>query len=197
MAIETSMVKDLREKTGAGVLDCKRALEQANGDAEKAMQWLREKGLAGAAKKASRTTSQGLIESYVHPGAKLAVLVEVNCETDFVARTDEFQSLAHDIAMQVAASKPEWVSPEDVPADVVERERSIYAKQAEAEGKPPKAVEKIVEGRLAKYYGEFCLLEQPFIKDPGRTIKDLMTEKIARTGENIRVNRFVRMELGK
>ncbi len=197
MEIGTAMVKDLREKTGAGVLDCKKALEQANGDVEKATEWLREKGLAGAAKKASRTTSQGIISSYVHLGSKLAVLVELNCETDFVARLDEFQALAHDIAMQVAASKPEWVRPEDVPADVVEHEREIYRKQAEDDGKPAKAIDNIVEGRIKKYYAEFCLLEQPFIKDPSVAIRDLIAAKIATSGGNIRVSRFVRFEMGK
>lgn len=191
------MVKDLREKTGAGVLDCKKALEQNNGDMDKALEWLREKGLAGAAKKASRATSQGIISSYVHPGDKLAVLVELNCETDFVARLEEFQALAHDICMQVAASRPEYVTAEDVPAEVLERERTIYRKQAEDEGKPARAIDKIVEGRLAKYYAEFCLMDQPFIKNPDVTIKDIVTEKIAKTGENIRVRRFVRFELGK
>jgi elongation factor Ts len=191
------MVKDLREKTGAGVLDCKKALEQAQGDFDKALQWLREKGLAGAAKKAARATSQGVVTSYVHPGSKLAVLVEVNCETDFVARLDEFQALAHDLAMQVAAAKPEWVTPEDVPADVVERERAIYRTQAEAEGKPARAIDGIVEGRLKKFFAEFCLLEQPFIKSPDVTMKSLITEKIVKTGENIKVARFVRFELGK
>ena len=167
MEIGTAMVKDLREKTGAGVLDCKHALEQSDGDMDKALQWLREKGLAGAAKKASRTTGQGIVTSYIHPGSRVGVLVELNCETDFVARLDEFQALAHDIAMQVAAAKPEWLTPADVPADVVERERDIYKVQAEAEGKPPKAVENIVEGRLKKFYAEFCLVEQAFIKNPG------------------------------
>jgi len=197
LEIGTALVKDLREKTGAGVLDCKKALEHSNGDVEKAIEWLREKGLAGAAKKAGRTTSQGIIASYVHPGSKLAVLVELNCETDFVARLDEFQTLAHDLCMQVAASKPEWIQPEDVPADVVERERAIYRKQAEEEGKPAKALDKIVEGRLAKFYAEFCLMEQPFIKNPDQLVKDLVTAAITKTGENIRVRRFVRYELGK
>jgi len=197
LEIGTAMVKDLREKTGAGVLDCKKALEQANGDVDKAVEWLREKGLAGAAKKATRTTSQGVVASYVHPGSKLAVLVELNCETDFVARLDEFQTLAHDICMQVAASKPEYVTPDEVPAAVLEAERAIYRKQAEDEGKPAKAIDKIVEGRLAKYFAEFCLMEQPFIKNPDVAIKDLITEKITKTGENIRVRRFVRFELGK
>ncbi len=191
------MVKELREKTGAGVLDCKKALESSGGDMDKALQWLREKGLAGAAKKASRTTGQGVVTSYIHPGSKIGVMVEVNCETDFVARLDEFQALAHDIAMQVAASKPEWLTPDDVPADVKEREREIYRTQAESDGKPPKAVKAIVEGRLKKFYAEFCLLEQPFIKNPDQAIKDLVSAKILSTGENIKVSRFVRYELGK
>lgn len=196
MEIGTGMVKELREKTNAGVLDCKKALEAANGDMDKAVEWLREKGLAGAAKKASRTTKQGLIEAYVHPGSKLAVLVEVNCETDFVARTDEFQTLIHDIAMQVAASKPEWIAPADVPDDVVAREKAIYRAQAEEEGKPARAIDSIVEGRLKKFYAEFCLLEQPFIKNPDVAIKNLITDVITRTGENVRVARFVRYQLG-
>jgi elongation factor Ts len=191
------MVKELREKTGAGVLDCKKALEQANGDMDKALQWLREKGLAGAAKKAARSTGQGVVTSYIHPGARVGVLVELNCETDFVARLDEFQALAHDIAMQVAAAKPEWLAPADVPADVVERERAIYKTQAETEGKPPKSVENIVEGRLKKFYAEFCLVEQPFIKNPDLAIKDLVSAKVLSTGENVKIGRFVRFEIGK
>jgi elongation factor Ts len=197
LEIGTAMVKELREKTGAGVLDCKKALEGSAGDMDKALQWLREKGLAGAAKKASRTTGQGVVTSYIHPGSKIGVLVEVNCETDFVARLDDFQALAHDISMQIAASRPEWLTADDVPADVKEREREIYRTQAESEGKPPKAVEAIVEGRLKKFYAEFCLLEQPFIKNPDLAIKDLVSAKILSTGENIKVSRFVRYELGK
>jgi elongation factor Ts len=191
------MVKELREKTGAGVLDCKKALESANGDFEKAIHYLREKGLAAAAKKAGRTTLQGVVTSYIHPGSRVGVLVELNCETDFVARLDEFQALAHDIAMQVAASKPEWLSSADVPADILERERAIYRKQAESEGKPARAIDNIVEGRLKKFYAEFCLLDQPFIKNPDVTINSLITDKIAKIGENIRVARFVRYELGQ
>ena len=196
MEIETVMVKDLRDKTGAGVLDCKKALMASEGNMDKAIAYLREKGLAAAAKKATRTTSQGVIASYVHPGSHLVVMVEVNCETDFVARLEEFQALAHDLAMQVAASKPEWVSSEDVPVEVQERERDIYRKQAESEGKPPRAIENIIEGRLKKYLAEFCLLEQPFIKNPDLSVKDLVIAAIARTGENIKVSRFVRWELG-
>lgn len=196
LEIGTAMVKELREKTGAGVLDCKKALEHSEGDMEKAALWLREKGLAAAAKKSTRATGQGVIASYIHQGARIGVMVEVNCETDFVARLEEFQALAHDIAMQVAAARPDWVAPDDVPAEVVERERDIYRKQAESEGKPPRAIDNIVEGRLKKFYAEFCLLEQPFIKDPAVVIKDLIAGKIATTGENIRVSRFVRYELG-
>ncbi len=196
MEIETIMVKDLRDKTGAGVLDCKKALLASDGDMDKAIAYLREKGLASAAKKANRTTSQGVIASYVHPGSHLCVMVEVNCETDFVARLEEFQALAHDLAMQVAAAKPEWLSSEDVPVEVQERERDIYRKQAESEGKPPKAIENIIEGRLKKYFAEFCLLEQPFIKNPDTIVKELLTAAIAKTGENIKVSRFVRWELG-
>jgi elongation factor Ts len=194
--ITATMVKELREKTGAGVLDCRKALEYAQGDYEKAVRYLREKGLATAQKKAGRATGQGIIEAYIHAGARIGVLVELNCETDFVARTDEFKALAHDIAMQVAAARPEYVSPEDVPAEVVERERAIYRAQAEAEGKNPRALDSIVEGRLKKWYAEFCLLSQPFIKNPDQTVQDVINEKIAKIGENIRVRRFVRFELG-
>lgn len=196
MEIDATMVKVLRDRTGAGVLDCKKALQQTGGDMEQAVQYLREKGLASAAKKSARATYQGVVASYIHPGGRIGVLVEVNCETDFVARTDAFQTLVHDIAMQVAASRPEWVSSEDVPEDIKARERDIYQKQAESEGKPPKAVTAIVEGRLKKFYQEFCLVDQPFIKDPNQSVGDLITNKIAATGENIRVRRFTRYELG-
>lgn len=196
MEIGTAMVKDLREKTGAGVLDCKRALEQFNGDMDQAVQWLREKGFAAAAKKASRATGQGMIAHYIHPGARIAALVELNCETDFVARLEEFQVLGHDLAMQVAASKPEWVAATDIPADVVEPKREFLRKEAEGEGKLGKDAETAAEERLQKYFAEVCLLEQPFIKDPSVAIKSLITNKIATTGENIRVSRFVRYELG-
>jgi elongation factor Ts len=196
LEIGTAMVKDLREKTGAGVLDCKKALQHSDGDFDKALLYLREKGLASAAKKSARATGQGVVTSYIHPGSRIGVMIELNCETDFVARLDEFQALAHDISMQVAASKPEWITPEEVPADVVERERELYRKTAEAEGKPARAIDSIVEGRLKKFYAEFCLIEQAFIKNPDVSIKDIINEKILTTGENIRIARFVRYELG-
>jgi elongation factor Ts len=191
------MVKALREKTGAGMMDCKRALEETGGDMEKAVEYLREKGLAAAAKRAGRTAAEGVIESYIHLGGKLGVLVEVNCETDFVARTPEFQELARDIAMQVAAANPQYLTREDVPAEVLEKEKEILRAQALNEGKPEKVVDRIVEGRLEKFYSENCLLEQPFIKDPDKKVRDLLAEKIARIGENIVVRRFVRFQLGE
>lgn len=197
MEVTAAMVKELREKTGAGVLDCKKALIDAQGSHDKAVEWLREKGLATAAKKANRATGQGLVTSYIHPGSRIGVIIEVNCETDFVARTDEFKSLAHDLSMQVAAARPEYVAPEDVPANILEHERDIYRKQAEGEGKPERAIDNIVEARLKKYFEEFCLIEQPFIKNPDIKVRELITDKISTTGENIRVRRFVRYELGQ
>ncbi|MGQ9489426.1 MAG: translation elongation factor Ts [Anaerolineae bacterium] len=194
MEITAQMVKELRALTGAGVLDCRKTLEAANGDFERAAEMLREKGLAIAAKKAERETKEGLIGSYVHTGSKMAALVEVNCETDFVARTDQFQALCKDLAMQVVAARPNWVRIEDVPADVVEKLKAEAA--AEAVGKPDAMVEKIVEGRLAKFYEENVLMEQPFIKDEGMRIKDLITQAIAKIGENITVRRFARFEVG-
>lgn len=197
MAITADQVKVLREKTGAGMMDCKRALEEAGGDMEKAIEYLREKGLAAAAKKAGRTAAEGVIEAYIHLGGKLGVLVEVNCETDFVARTPEFREFARDIAMQVAAANPQYLRREDVPAEVLEKEKEILRAQALNEGKPEKVVDRIVEGRLEKFYSENCLLEQPFIKDPDKKVRDLLAEKIARIGENIVIRRFVRFQLGE
>ncbi len=196
MAVTTEMIKALRERTGAGVLDCKRALEASGGDIEKAVQYLRERGVQIAAKKADRATKEGLIVAYIHPGDKLGVLVELNCETDFVARTDEFRRLGRDIAMQIAATNPLAVDRESLPKDVVEREKEIYRAQALREGKPEQVVDRIVEGRMEKFYQENCLLEQPFIKDPERTVKDVVTEAIAKLGENITIRRFVRYRLG-
>ena len=193
--ITSSMVKELREKTGAGIMDCKRALEEANGDMEKAIEILKKKGIAKAEKKASRVAKEGLIGSYVHMGGKIGVLVEVNCETDFVARTDEFKQLVKDIAMQIAAMKPLYVSPEDIPEEVLEKEKAIYREQAA--GKPEHVVERIVEGKLKKFYEEVCLLEQPFIRDDSKKIRDLIQEAIAKLGENIKVSRFVRFEVGE
>ncbi len=196
MQITTQMVKELRQATGAGVLDCRKALEAADGDFDKAVTMLREKGLAAAAKKASREAKEGLIGNYVHPGAKMAAIIEVNCETDFVARTPEFQTLVKDLAMQVVAARPRWLSPEDVPAEVIEQERAIYRKQLEEEGKPEHIMDRIIEGKLKKFYDENCLLEQAFIKDTDIKIKDMVTNAIARLGENIRIRRFARFEVG-
>jgi len=196
MEITTQMVKELRQATGAGILDCRNALKDANGDFDQAVTALREKGLAAAAKKASRDAKEGLIGHYVHPGAKMAAIIEVNCETDFVARTPEFQAMVKDLAMQVVAARPRWLTPEDVPAEVIEQEKAIYRKQLEEEGKPEHIMERIIEGKLKKFYEESCLLEQPFIKDNDIRIKDMITNAIARLGENIRIRRFARFEVG-
>ncbi|MFZ5591634.1 MAG: translation elongation factor Ts [Bacillota bacterium] len=195
--VTAAMVKELREKTGAGMMDCKKALAETGGDMEKAIDYLREKGLAAAAKKAGRVTAEGLVESYIHGAGKIGVLVEVNCETDFVAKTDEFKTLARDIAMQIAAARPEYVRREEVPEEVVAKEKEILAAQAANEGKPANIIARMVEGRLEKFYKEVCLLEQPFIKNPDITVQQLITEKIAKIGENISVRRFVRYELGE
>ncbi|NDI33360.1 translation elongation factor Ts [Chengkuizengella sediminis] len=197
MAISAASVKELREKTGAGMLDCKKALDEANGDIQKAMDILREKGLSAAAKKAGRVASEGVVESYIHAGGKIGVLVEVNCETDFVALTDGFKSFVKDIAMHIAASNPSYVSREEVSQEDLDREREVLKNQALNEGKPANIVEKMVEGRLSKYYEEYCLLEQQFIKDPDKTIADLVNEKVGTIGENISIRRFVRFELGE
>jgi elongation factor Ts len=195
--ITAEMVKDLRERTGAGMMDCKKALSETGGDMEKAIDFLREKGLAAAAKKAGRIAAEGLVESYIHGGGRIGVLVEVNCETDFVAKTDDFKSLCRDIAMQIAAAKPEYVRKEEVPAEQLNHEREVLRAQALNEGKPEKIVDKMVEGRIEKYYKEVCLMEQPFIKDNDMTIADLITAKIAKIGENISVRRFARFEVGE
>ena len=197
MEITTQMVKELRQATGAGVLDCRKALEAANGDFDKAVTLLREKGLAAAAKKASREAKEGLVGVYVHPGSKMAAIVEVNCETDFVARTPEFQQLAKDLAMQVVAARPRWLTPDEVPADVLEAEKDIYRKQLADQGKPEHIMDRIIEGKLKKFYEETCLMEQDFIKNPDVKVKDLVTEHIARLGENIKVRRFARFEVGE
>ena len=194
--ISSDTVKELREKTGAGIMDCKRALADSGGDLEKAIDLLRQKGLSAAAKKASREAKEGLVSSYIHGGGKIGVLVEVNCETDFVARNSEFQELVKDIAMQIAASNPSYVRREDVPADLLDRERSIYKIQAKESGKPEHVLDKIVEGKVEKFYLETCLLEQPFIKEPSVTINDMVQQKIAKIGENIIVKRFTRYQLG-
>ena len=195
-AITTQQVKELRNATGAGVLDCKEALEANDGDFEKAVAYLREKGMAAAAKRASREAEEGVIGSYVHAGSKLAGLVEVNCETDFVAHTDEFQELAHDLAMQVVAAKPLYLTPEDVPADVLEQEKADYRAEMQASGKPESIIDQIVEGKLQKYYEEACLMEQPFIKDTAITVRELVQQRNALLGENIIIRRFVRFEVG-
>jgi elongation factor Ts len=196
VTVSPSLVKELREKTGVGMMDCKRALAECAGDMELASDLLRKRGLAAAAKKSHRETGQGLVESYIHAGGKVGVLIEVNCETDFVARTEAFRALVHDLAMQVAATSPIAVAPEEVPAATVAKEREILAEQAKASGKPEKIIEKMVEGRLQKFYEEFCLVEQAFVKDPDRKVKDIVNDAIAKLGENIRVRRFVRFQLG-
>ncbi len=196
MEISAQMVKDLRAATGAGVLDCRKALETTGGDVKKATELLREKGFAAAAKKASRETKEGLIGNYVHMGSKVAALVEVNCESDFVARTEAFQALAKDLAMQVVAARPNWVRPEDIPSDVIEKEKEGYLAGISDANKPQQVIDRIIEGKLAKFYEENCLLEQPFIKDDSKRIKDLVTETVSKLGENIVVRRFARMEVG-
>ncbi len=195
--ITAGLVKDLREKTGAGMMDCKNALVEAGGDMEKAIEILRKKGIARATKKAERAANEGRIEAYIHPGSKLGVLVEINCETDFVANTDDFQSFAHDIAMQIAASAPLYVRREEVDQEVVDREMEIYKEQARAQGKPENILEKIASGKIDKFYSEICLLEQPFVKDPEKTINDLVTDTIAKLGENMSIRRFTRFKVGE
>jgi elongation factor Ts len=194
--ISAEMVKDLRDKTGVGMMECKKALTESNGDFEKAIDLLRQKGLATASKKAGRTASEGLIESYIHMG-KIGTMIEVNCETDFVARTDDFKQLVKDIAMHIAAATPVYLSREDVPRDVLEREKEIY--KVQVANKPSQVVEKIIEGKLEKFYTDFCLLDQIFIKDTAQKmkIKDLITEKIAKLGENIMIKRYARFQLGE
>jgi elongation factor Ts len=195
--ITAAMVKELRERTGAGMMDCKNALNDCKGDIEAAIDALRKKGLAAAAKKAGRVTAEGAVGSYIHGGGKLGVLVEVNCETDFVARTDAFQELVRDIAMHIAAAEPRFVRREEVTPEDLERERAIFQEQALASGKPANVVEKIVAGKMEKYYGEFVLLEQPFVKNPDQTVAQLIAERVGKIGENIQVRRFVRFKLGE
>jgi elongation factor Ts len=197
MSVGADLVKKLREKTGAGMMDCKRALEKSGGDMDQATDYLRKQGMAQAAKKASRTAKEGIIYSYIHPGDKLGVLLELNCETDFVARTEDFQLLAKDIAMQIAATNPLVVTRSDLKPEILDKEKEIYRTQATNEGKPEKIIERIVEGKLEKYFQEVCLLEQPFVKDQDRSLKDRMDETIAKLGENIAVKRFVRFRLGE
>ena len=197
MAISAQQVKALRDKTGAGMMDCKKALQESGGDEAKAVDWLRQKGLSKAAKRAGRATSEGLIGSYIHSTGKIGVMVEVKCETDFVAKSDKFQEFAKNLAMQIAATSPLCVSPDQLPQDVLEREKAIYRQQALDEGKPENIVDKIVEGRVKKYYKEVCLIEQPFIKDDKVVIQDLINELVAVLGESILIGRFTRMALGE
>lgn len=197
MAITTEMVKELRAVTGAGVLEAKKALEQHNGDFNKAVDMLREKGAARAAKRADRTAKEGLIELYAHPGNRVGVMLELNCETDFVARNEQFRELAHNLALHIAAAAPRYLNVEDVPTEALERETSVLKAQALAEGKPEAVVEKVVSGRITKFYEEMCLMEQPFVKDEKVKIKDMLTDAIRTTGENIIIRRFARYELGE
>ena len=197
MEITVAMVKELRQATGAGVLDCRKALEASAGDLKSAAAALREKGLAAAAKRAGRQASDGRVEAYVHPGNRVAVLLELNCETDFVARTDDFKTLAHDLALHIAFAAPRYLTREDVPGEVVERERTKYRAQALEEGKPECIVDRIIEGRLEKFYQQVSLMEQPFVRDEEKTIQELITDAIAKLGENIIMRRFVRYQLGE
>ena len=197
MEVNASAVKELREKTGAGIMDCKKALAETGGSLDKALDYLRQKGLVAAAKRADRVAADGAVGAYVHPGGKIGVLVELNCETDFVARTAEFQALLKDIAMQIAAANPRFVRREDVPAEEMEKEKTIYRQQALESGKPEKVLEKIVEGKIDRFYSEVCLLEQPFIKEPERKVADIVNDAAARLRENIQVRRFARYNLGE
>jgi elongation factor Ts len=195
--INASMVKELRERTGAGMMDCKKALVESDGNVDKAIEVLREKGLAAAAKKSGRIAAEGIVDSYIHGNGRIGVLIEVNIETDFAAKNDDFKSFVKDMAMQVAASKPEYVSSDEVPQEQIEKEKEILKAQALNEGKPEKIVDKMVEGRIKKYYKDICLLEQPFIKDSDKTVQQVVNEAIAKIGENISIRRFVRFEMGE
>ncbi|MDP9132563.1 MAG: translation elongation factor Ts [Nitrospirota bacterium] len=197
MASLSDLVKELREKTGAGILDCQKALSESGNSIDKAIDYLRQKGLAAAQKKAGRETNQGLVHAYIHAGGKIGVLIEVNCETDFVARNEQFKAFVNDLALQVAASSPSYVRRDEISADIVTKERSIYEGQAKEMGKPPAAWPKIIDGKLEKFYQENCLLEQAFIKEPSVTIKDLLAQQIAKIGENMNVRRFTRYQLGQ
>jgi len=197
MAVDMTVLKELREKTQAGIADCKKALEACDGDMAKAVDFLREKGLSTAVKKSGRIASEGVVESYIHGNGRIGVLIEVNCETDFVARNDIFKQFVRDMAMQIAASQPLYIAKEDVPAEALEREANVLKAQALNEGKPEKIVEKIVEGRMSKYYEDFCLLEQSFVKEPEVKVKDVLTQTIAKLNENIKIRRFVRYEMGE
>jgi elongation factor Ts len=197
MEISAQLVKELREKTGTGMMDCKKALQETNGDFEKAIEYLRKKGMASAAKKAGRATKEGLVYSYIHGEGKVGVLVEVNCETDFVARTEDFKQLVKDIAMHIAAAGPRWVKPEDVSPEIFEKEKEIAMAQLVASGKPAAVLEKIAEGKMNKFYEENCLLKQTFVKDTNKTIEQLVTEAVAKLGENMGIKRFARFVLGE
>lgn len=197
MEITAALVKELRERTGAGMMDCKQALQASGGDVQKAIDHLRQKGLSTAAKRAGREASEGLIHAYIHPGGKLGVLIEVNCETDFVARSEAFIELVKNLAMQVAAANPLYLRPEEVPGEVLGKEREIFAAQAREEGKPEKVLDKIVEGRLNKFYESVCLLEQPYVRDDKRSVQDVLNEAIGKIGEKIAVRRFKRYRLGE
>ena len=195
--ITAAMVKELREKSSAGMMDCKKVLQETDGDLEKSIDLLRKKGIAAAEKRADRAANEGRIESYIHPGSKLGVIVEINCETDFVAKTGDFKKFTHDIAMHVAASAPKFIKREDVDQESIDKEMEIYKDQAKSQGKPDAIIEKIAAGKLDKFYSEVCLLEQPFVKDPNISIKDLLTETIAKLGENITINNFSRLKIGE
>ncbi len=196
-AVNAGMVKELREKTGAGIMDCKQALTESNGDMGAAVDFLRKKGLATAKKRAGRTASEGVIQSYIHMGGKIGVMVEVNCETDFVAKTDDFKDFAKNIAMHIAATNPVSITPEDVPEEIIRKEKEIYRAQALETGKPENIVDKIAEGKLQKFYKENCLLQQPYVRDPDITVEDVINDVIAKIGENISVRRFVRYQIGE
>lgn len=197
VAVSTELIKELREKTGAGMMDCKRALEESGGDMQKAIEVLRKKGAATAAKRADKETNQGVVEAYIHAGGRIGAMVELNCETDFVAKTPDFKALAHDIAMQIAAMTPRYIAREQVEKPVIDKELEIYKTQAQNEGKKADIAEKIAQGRLDKFYQEICLMEQSFIKDSGKTIKDLLDEATAKVGERISIRRFIRYHLGE
>jgi elongation factor Ts len=197
MEITAAQVRELRERTGAGMMDCKAALKESGGDVDKALEYLRVKGLAKAAKKSTRVTSEGTVVSYIHPGSRIGVLVEINCETDFVARTDEFQAFGRDVAMQIAAAAPIALERDDVPSEIVEKERELFRGEAKESGKPEKVIDKIVEGRIDKFFSESVLLDQPFIKDDSKTVRDLVNELVAALGENIKIKRFARFQIGQ
>jgi len=197
LEITTALIKELREATSAGVLDCRKALQESSGDLEGAATILREKGLAAVAKRAGRQASEGLIEAYVHPGSRVGVLLELNCETDFVARTDEFQSLAHELALHIAFASPRYLTRDEIPEEEIEQEKHVYRAQALEEGKPESILDRIIDGRLGKFYTQVCLMEQPFVKDEDRSIEDLINDAIAKLGENIVLRRFAHFERGE